>query len=42
VRNSDYNNGFPTDNRNCQDCDFGNAVTNRPIWYLRSMININF
>ena len=42
VRNSDYNNGYPTDNRNCQDCDFGNAVTNRPIWYVRSMININF
>jgi hypothetical protein len=42
VRNSDYNNGYAKDNSNCQGCDFGNAVTDRPIWYLRSMISIRF
>ncbi|QVL52024.1 MAG: hypothetical protein KFB97_11090 [Cyanobium sp. M30B3] len=42
VRNSDYNNGFAKDNIDCQGCDFGNAVTDRPIFYLRSMISFRF
>lgn len=42
VRNSDYDNGYAKDNNSCQGCDFGNAVTNRPIFYLRSMISIRF
>ncbi len=42
VRNSDYNNGYPKEAVGCDNCDFGNLVTNRPIFYLRSMISVKF
>lgn len=42
VNNSDYNNGFPKEAVGCDNCDFGNLVTNRPIFYLRSMFSVRF
>jgi len=42
VNNSDYNNGFPKEPVGCDNCDFGNLVTNRPIFYLRAMFNMRF
>ena len=40
IQNSDYgkNASIPA----CSACDMGSAITTRPIWYLRSMINIRF
>lgn len=42
IRNSDYNNGYPKEQEGCAGCDFGNLVTDRPIFYLRSMISVRF
>ncbi|CAK6697212.1 hypothetical protein [Synechococcus sp. CBW1107] len=40
IQNSDYgkNVNIPA----CRECDMGDAITTRPLFYLRSMINIRF
>ena len=40
IQNSDYgkNVNIPA----CPECDMGSAITTRPIFYIRSMINIKF